>query len=111
MPKVIWAMTMVGMPRPRGQPIACSSATNQRAGRGQDRDLEADKRGMFDLIVLPELAIPLGREAGPDSDEARGIEGIDDDGDDRPVEKDEAERHHQGEKGREPVAHARSPVR
>ena len=28
MPNVVWAMTMVSMPRPAGQPIGCSSATN-----------------------------------------------------------------------------------
>ena len=60
------------------QRIARQRAEHQRAGRRHERDLEADQRRILDRRVVQELAVPAGREAGPDRDQARGVEGIDD---------------------------------
>src|SRR5205814_2537023 len=69
-------------------------AQEQRARRRHGGDAQAHERSIPDRLVLPELQVPTGRETRPHRHESRGIEGIDDQRDDGPVEKEVAEHEH-----------------
>ena len=138
MVKVTWAMVMVVIPRPSGQPMNCSSETNSSSSdspvmtsgmtsgavimppnsvRPRNRPNRAiampamvpsttekvalsaamrsdSQAGDQHLLVMQQPDIPFGRPAAPDGDQTAFVEGIDDQQDDRHVEKRVAERQH-----------------